>query len=53
MIVVPVVRDAKYKRCCLGNEELFPHFQFSLEEQTATPLPPLEVCSSLKAHSSI
>ena len=39
----PCGSGRKYKRCCLGNEELFPHFQFSLEEQTATLQQSLEV----------
>ncbi|MYC08246.1 MAG: hypothetical protein F4X57_13930 [Chloroflexi bacterium] len=39
----PCDSGRKYKRCCLGNEELFPHFQFSFEEHTANEMSPLEV----------
>ena len=39
----PCGSERKYKRCCFGNEESFPHFQFTFEEGSATALPSLEV----------
>ena len=39
----PCGSGQKYKKCCLGKEEMFPHFQFSFGGQTLIEPPELEV----------
>lgn len=39
----PCNSGQKYKKCCLGKEEMFPHFQFSFGRQTLIEPPKLEV----------
>ena len=39
----PCGSDLKYKRCCLGKEAQFPHFEFSFEKEPLGEFPSLEI----------
>ena len=39
----PCGSDRRFKQCCYGKEELFPHYEFSFEGETSNEPPVLEV----------